>query len=191
MSFIGMTRACHAWRLHSHMHALMQGSCSSEPSALALGLQGRELALRTPGQCVLVTDKALMTLDQQNLWLDSLYIQYRSFVNTSICCSTHLLHIYGMEAASLWLTSVTLHGELIPFDESLEPSLYHGAIAVVGANLYAEGGYHLSPLRALRHATVNEIFNSSKNTDACTLSWTSAQGVGTPEGWHYIALPIG
>jgi hypothetical protein len=126
------------------MHAFMQGNCSSEPSTLALGLSGRDLATRTPGQCILVTDQALLRLDRQNLWLHSLHIPFRTNGQAYSCCDSMLLYATGTGTANLWLTSVTLQGEgnaVDPFD----PSFLPGAVEVFGAQLYAEGGEALSP----------------------------------------------
>jgi hypothetical protein len=136
---------------HACMYAFMQGSCSSEPSASALRLSGRDLAPRSPGQCVLVTDQLLMRLDHQNLWLDSLYIRYRVSDHIHTCCGTDMLHVSGTGTAHLWLTSVTLQGELNQVDK-LSPSDSPGAIDVYGAQLYAEGGDRLSPFTRLRNA---------------------------------------
>jgi hypothetical protein len=122
----------------------MQGNCNSEPSASALGISDRRLEPRTPGQCVLVTDQALMSLSQQNLWLDRLYIRHRETENVDTCCDTDLLHVSGNGTTNLWLTSVTLQGEA---NQVTEYSLWDppGAIKVVGAQLYAEGGHLLCP----------------------------------------------
>jgi hypothetical protein len=132
------------------LHAFIQGNCSSEPSFLALGLSGGGLPTRTPGQCVLVTDQALMKLHRQNLWLDSLHIQFVGSSHAYSCCNSVLLHVSGAGTANLWLTTVTLQGEGGAFSSSY----YAGAIEVDGAQLYAEGGDPLSPFSRLCNAAV-------------------------------------
>jgi hypothetical protein len=144
----------HEVYFHACMYAFMQGTCSSEPSASALGLTGRDLAPRIPGQCVLVTDQVFMRLDQQNLWLDSLYVLFRTSVHVYTCCDAFMLVVHGTGAANLWLTSVTLQGEPHQVDV-FSPSNSPGAIDVYGAQLYAEGGDLISPLVRLRNAAVN------------------------------------
>jgi hypothetical protein len=106
----------------------MQGNCKAEPSAESLGLTGPDLVARKPGQCVLVTDEHLMSLTWQSLWLNSLYIRYRS---TSSTDKIALLACSG-KGCNLWLTSVTLQG-----DSSQLPRL--GGLAVAGGQVYAEG----------------------------------------------------
>jgi hypothetical protein len=107
----------------------MQGNCSAAPSAVALGLSGPVLLARKPGQCVVVTDTPL-TLVEQNLWMDNLYIRQKTTNNTG---TTHpqLVGCYRY-VCNLWLTSVTFQG-----DSSAFPS--HGGVIVSGGQLYAEG----------------------------------------------------
>jgi hypothetical protein len=106
----------------------MQGNCKVEPSAESLGLSRSDLDSRKPGQCVLVTDEHVMSLTWQSLWLESLYIRYRS---TSSSDKIALLACSG-KGCNLWLTSVTLQG-----DSSQLPRL--GGLAVAGGQVYAEG----------------------------------------------------
>jgi hypothetical protein len=109
----------------------MQGNCSAEPSAAALGISGPNLVARKPGQCVLVTDVRLMKLDQ-NLWIDNVYIRHQT---TNVTDTPNLVHCWG-SYCNLWLTSVTVQGDM-----SRLPS--HGGVEMRGGQLYAEGAITL------------------------------------------------
>jgi hypothetical protein len=120
----------------------LQGNCSSKPSVVDLDLSGvGDLFLRKPGQCVLVTDVRFFRAEQ-NIWLDNLFIQHRltdkSEDNSSLldCLSSN---------CKLWLTSITLHGD-INSTESL------GGLGVGGGQVYAEGSeisLHVCPSAAV------------------------------------------
>jgi hypothetical protein len=116
------------------MHAIVQGNCSSEPSATILGLSEPALVERKPGQCVLVTDVRLMNV-KQNLWMDSLYIRHHTTTTTD---TPTILDGYG-KGCNLWLTSVTLQG-----DSFEAPAI--GGFDIAGGQLYAEGVHVRAPM---------------------------------------------
>jgi hypothetical protein len=98
----------------------MQGNCTgAPPSAASLGLSGAPLLPLLPYQCLLVADAQLLGMDSQ-LWLDGLYVRYRStgrlmvghrgtsgFWRTAGYYSFIKIHNLG----SLWMTAVTLQGD--------------------------------------------------------------------------------
>jgi hypothetical protein len=109
------------------MSARVQGNCTSEPSALALGISEPALVARKPGQCVLVTEVKLFEV-KQNLWMDNLYIRHHI---TSSTDSGTILSGNG-KGCNLWLTSVTLQGG------SSKPTGSSG-VQFIGGIVYAEG----------------------------------------------------
>jgi hypothetical protein len=119
------------------MHAHMQGNCASKPSSSALGLSGNDLSLHNPGQCVVVTDVYLMTL-QHEMWLDNLYIRRRSSDRTS---KAGLFGCFG-KFCKLWLTSVTFLGDTAQ-------RLAGGALDVAGGQVYAEGVHAADSLHTI------------------------------------------
>ena len=105
----------------------MQGSCNSEPSAADLNLEGTKSLDWATGQCVIVTDAALMTV-VQNLWLHGLYLRYHRTTRFDQPQSI----LSALKGAKLWLTDVTLQGEGIQ-----DP--FVGSLWVFAAELYTEG----------------------------------------------------
>jgi hypothetical protein len=83
-------------------------------------------------QCVLVTDVRFL-MAEQSLWLDNLYVSYSATNRTK---QASLVDCFS-GACQLWLTSVTLHGDLSGFAADDDDVI--GAVAVVGGQLYAEG----------------------------------------------------
>jgi hypothetical protein len=107
----------------------MQGNCSTAPSAALLGLTGPDLVQQQPGQCLLVTNTPLTSV-QQNLWMDNLYIRQKTTSETGTL-HPQMVACNG-KVCNLWLTTVTMQG-----DSSELPSL--GGVVVSGGQLYAEG----------------------------------------------------
>jgi hypothetical protein len=115
----------------------MQGNCSSEPSG-SFNISGTDIEMRSPGQCVLITDVRLLRA-QQFLWLDNLYIRHRATERTD---DSSLLDCLG-SSCNMWITTVTIQGEW-------NQSIPFGGVGVGGGQMFAEGAH-----RALTKAISN------------------------------------
>jgi hypothetical protein len=94
---------------------------------VGLGFSGPgDLMPRLPGQCVLVTFKRFLDI-AQHLWLDNLYIRHHPLDELEV---PDLLSCW--EGCHMWLTSVSLQGDLGKGQDV-------GSIAVGMGQLYAEG----------------------------------------------------
>jgi hypothetical protein len=102
----------------------MQGNCSSTDG---LGFSEPDLISFKPGQCVLETDVAFL-LATHSLWLDHLYIRQKSTSGNNT--KAHLQ--CSSKDCKLWLTSVTLQGNLSQYPN-------FGGVSTHGGQLYAEG----------------------------------------------------
>jgi hypothetical protein len=151
------------------MHACVQGNCSSEPSAMALGLSEPPLVGRKPGQCVLVTVEKLLEAGW-DLWMDNLYIRLANVDNLQVRleAGTGTLLSASNIACNLWLTSVTLQGDS---SQPVGPSGVH----FFGGNMYAEGVHtsslsslHLSLTSLLRFKATGKLPQTGSCINCCS-----------------------
>jgi hypothetical protein len=112
------------------MCAYVQGNCTSPPSADSLGLPDLDLKFWKPGQCVLVTEAALVSV-KNYLWLHSLYILHHMITQMNVTVPYPLVSCDDRQC-NLWLTSVTLQGERIEF-------MSVGGVDVFQGQLFAKG----------------------------------------------------
>lgn len=87
----------------------MQGNCAEEPKPSSWNLSGEELVTRSPVQCVLVTDIALLKSTAENFWLHNLFIRHQVSGREG-SAAPRLLSVKS-PAEGLWMTHVTAQGQ--------------------------------------------------------------------------------
>jgi hypothetical protein len=91
----------------------MQGNCSTEPDAAALGLPRDPIVyISMSRQCVVVTDVMLLS-PEHDLWLHNLYIRHHRTSRTDSTRRTGTQSVVGCfsQDCKLWMISVKLQGD--------------------------------------------------------------------------------
>jgi hypothetical protein len=102
----------------------MQGNCSSPHG---LGFSELGLISFKPGQCILETNVAFLHATH-SLWLDHVYIRQKSTSGNN----TYAHLSFYSRGCKIWLTSVTVQGDLSQYP-------HYGGVYLQNGQLYAEG----------------------------------------------------
>ena len=112
--------------------ACIQGNCTTLPTAAQLGVPSQSPPLRevTPGQCVLVVDRAILKVEGGAAWVHRMYVRILASPG-----GTSETAVQANTGALLWMTRVTIQGP----GDATEDCTVCGMSASSEASVFADG----------------------------------------------------